>query len=73
MKVHVLYDKQGKVLAGVIVQENARVGCGIVAPADHFVRDFEILAEHAHIDPKALWRRLSVDVQSAEHRLIVSS
>lgn len=70
-KIHVLYNKAGKILAGVVVNENAPVGCRIVAPADHFVRDFEVPTEHAQTDSKDLWERLHVDIQSSEHKLVV--
>ena len=63
MKLHVVYDKEGNILAAVSLDAETAVRARPVPDqqAGHKAVDVYVLAEHAHYDLAAVCQRLKVD------------
>ncbi len=69
MKLRVLHDDSGRVLAVVPIDDNAPVQVGIKAQAGQNVGDFDVPAQHAHQALAELLPKLSVDTASKQLRV----
>jgi hypothetical protein len=72
MRVQVAYTREGRLLGGTVVRQDARAHCRILPASEHLVAEFEIPAAHAMLNPDDLWPRVRIDVSAAEHRLIIA-
>jgi len=73
MRIHVVYDKNGKIIGGgVAMPEPHGRGprSGAVAREGQHAAEFEAPAEHAGLPLHDLIERLRVDVTSKEHKLV---
>jgi hypothetical protein len=73
MRLHVVYDKNGKIIGGgVPMPEPHGRGprSGPVAREGQHAGEFEVPAEHAALLLHDLVERLRVDVTSKEHKLV---
>jgi hypothetical protein len=68
MKLRVLHDNTGRVLAAVPVDTNAPVQVGMKAKAGQSVGDFDVPASHANLPVEQLLPKLSVDVAAKQLR-----
>ena len=70
MKLHVLYDRTGRILAAVHLDPASDAkGGGVLRPVPHkgqMSADFEVPDEHAHLDFAEACRALRVDTKNRE-------
>lgn len=66
MKLRVLHDDTGRILAAVPVDTNAPVRVGMRVQAGHSVADIDVPAQHANQSLEQLLPKLSVDVASKQ-------
>ncbi len=66
MKLRVLHDDTGRILAAVPVDTQAPVQVGMRAQAGQSVADIDVPAQHANQSLEQLLPRLSVDIASKQ-------
>ena len=73
MRLHVVYDKNGKIIGGgVVMPEPYGRGprFGVLAHEGQHAAEFEVPAENSALPLHDLIERLRVDVTSKEHKLV---
>jgi hypothetical protein len=76
MRLHLVYDKNGKILGGGLASAQPGVhgfrnpGSGPDAGDDQHVGEFDVPAEHRTLALHDLAERLQVDVRSRDHKLV---
>ncbi len=66
MKLRVLHDDTGRILAAVPVDTHAPVQVGMRAQAGQSVADIDVPAQHANQSLEQLLPKLSVDIASKQ-------